>query len=98
MFGSNTINIDWTHISVIVVAVLVLFLQLWLCRRANNLFLKLIPIILLAISTIVFAIWSDRVGGWDAFGLMFFAVFSFALIFVCGLGWAIWAIRRKRNA
>lgn len=82
---------------VCIVAVLIFLLQIFLCFRAKQLFRKLLPVLLLAISTIVFSGASACVGGWDGMGLLFFALLSFGLMFVCGIGWAIWAIFRKRN-
>lgn len=90
-------EIDATTIFVLVISVFVLISQLLLCYKARKLFLKLIPIILLVISTIVFSVLSACIGGWDGMGLLFFALFSFGLLFVSGFGWAIWVIVRKRN-
>ena len=87
---------DGITIFVLVMAVMVLILQLLLCYRAKKLLMKLTPLIFLAVSTIVNAIMSARVGGWDGIGYLFFVLLSFGLMIDCGLGWLIWAIRRKR--
>ena len=95
MNGIGHFEIDATTVFVLVISILVLILQLLLCYKAKKLFLKLIPIILLVISTIVFSVLSACIGGWDGIGLLFFALFSFGLLFVSGFGWVIWAIKRK---
>ena len=97
MNGLDFLEIDATTIFVLAISVLVLILQLLLCYKAKKLLLKLIPIILLVISTIVFSVLSACIGGWDGMGLLFFVLFSFGLLFVSGFGWAIWVIARKRN-
>ena len=97
MNGIGFFEIDATTTFVLVISVLVLILQLLLCYKAKKLFLKLIPIIFLVISTIVFSVLSAFIGGWDGIGLLFFALFSFELLFVSGFGWAIWVIAKKRN-
>ena len=97
MNGIGFFEIDATTAFVLVISVLIFILQVLLCFKTKKLFTKLIPIISLVISTIVFAVLSACIGGWDGIGLLFVALFSFGLLFVCGFAWAIWAIRRKRN-
>ena len=97
MDAFNFIELDATTCFGLVVAVFVLSLQLFLCYKVKKLFLKLMPVILLVISTIVFSVLSNLIGGWDGIGLLFFALLSFGLLFVCGLGWAIWIMGRKRK-
>ena len=88
-------EIDFPTIVVLVSAIATLILQLLLCFKAKKIFIKLLPIVLLIVSTIVFSICSASINGWDGFGYLFFALLSFGLIFVCGIGWAIWASTKK---
>ena len=90
-------EIDIPTIVVFVSAIATLILQLLLCFKAKKIFIKLLPIALLIVSTIVFSICSASTNGWDGFGYLFFALLSFGLIFVCGIGWGIWAIIRNRR-
>lgn len=91
------LEIDFPTIVVFASAIVTLILQLLLCFKAKKIFIKLIPMLLLFASTIVFAICSTIINGWDGLGYLFFALLSFGLVLVCGLGWGIWAIIRKGN-
>ena len=93
--GKSYFEIDFPTIVVLVSAIATLILQLLLCFKAKKIFIKLLPIVLLIVSTIVFSICSASINGWDGFGYLFFALLSFGLIFVCGIGWAIWASTKK---
>lgn len=90
-------EIDATTVVVFISAISVLLLQLFLCFKVKRMLIKLLPIALLIVSTIVFSICSASINGWDGLGYLFFALLSFGLIFVCGIGWGIWATVRKRN-
>ena len=93
----STFEIDLPTIVVLISAIITLCLQLWLCRKAKSVFVKLLPIVLLTLSTIAFFVCAEYASGWDAFGYLFFALLSFGLLLVCGIGWGIWAIIRKTN-
>lgn len=95
--GESYFEIDFPIIVVFISAIATLILQLLLCFKAKKIFIKLLPIALLIVSTIVFSICSASINGWDGLGYLFFALLSFGLIFVCGIGWAIWAIIKKRS-
>lgn len=90
-------ELDYPTIVVFVSVIATLILQLLLCFKAKKIFIKLIPIALLIVSTIAFFICSTTINGWDGLGYLFFALLSFGLILVCGLSWGVWAITRKRN-
>lgn len=91
------LEIDFSTIVVFVSVIATLILQLLVCFKTKKIFIKLLPIALLMVSTIVFSICSASINGWDGLGYLFFALLSFGLILVCGLGWSVWAITRKRN-
>ena len=91
------IEIDATTAFVVISAAVVLVLQLVLCYKAKKLLPKLIPVLFLVLSTILFSVLSAIINGWDGLGLLFFALLAFGLLFVSGIGWAIWAIAGKRN-
>lgn len=91
------LEIDFSTIVVFVSVIATLILQLLVCFKTKKIFIKLLPIALLIVSTIVFSICSASINGWDGLGYLFFALLSFGLILVCGLGWSVWAITRKRN-
>ena len=86
------IEMDSTTVFALILCAIFLLLQLLLCFKARTQFLKLMPIALLVISTIVFSIWSACIGGWDSLDLLFFAILSVGLFFVCCIGWVIWVL------
>lgn len=95
--GEWHLEIDLPTIVVFVSVISALILQLLLCFKVKKIFIKLLPIALLIVSTIVFSVCSASINGWDGLGYLFFALLSFGLILVCGVGWGVWAIVRKRN-
>ena len=95
--GEWYLEIDFPTIVVFASTIATLILQLLLCFKAKKVFMKLLPIALLIVSTIVFSICSASINGWDGLGYLFFALLSFGLLLVCGLGWGVWAIIRNRS-
>ena len=91
------LEIDFPTMVVFISVISALVLQLLLCFKAKKIIIKLLPIALFIVSTIVFTFCSATINGWDGLGYLFVALLSFGLIWVCGLGWGIWAITRKRN-
>ena len=91
--------LDFDPASLVIIALVtsVFIIQLLLCLKAKKMLIKLVPIILLVISTVVFFICSMAVNGWDGLGYLFFALLSMCLIAVCGICWLIWAIAKSRN-
>lgn len=90
-------EIDPTITIILSSAIVAMLLQLWLCRKAKRILIKLIPIALLTLSTIGFSVCSAYIGGWDSFGYLFFALLSFGLIWVCGVSWFFCAAFGKSN-
>ena len=88
---------DFPAIVVCASVIVTLVLQILLCFKVEKVLMKLLPIALLVISTIVFSICSAIINGWDGLGYLFFALLSFGLILVCGIGWGIWTMIGKRN-
>ncbi len=95
--GEWYFDIDYSIIVIFISAIVALFLQLLLCYKAKRLFIKLLPIALLIVSTITLYICAASINGWDGFGYLFFALLSFGLVFVCGIGWGVWATAKNRN-
>ena len=95
--GEVTFEFDATTVVVLLSAAGALLIQLLLCFKAKGTFIKFLPMLLLTVSTVVFSVCSASINGWDGLGYLFFALLSFGLILVCGIGWGLWAIARKRN-
>ena len=91
------LELDFPTIVVFISVIAALILQLLLCFKAKKIFIKLLPIALLIVSTIVFCVCSATINDWDGLGYLFFALLSFGLIIVCGVAWGVWAIARKGN-
>ncbi len=97
MNNTYSFELDYTTVLVFISVIVTLLLQILLCFKSKRIWVKGLPAMLLVVSTIVFSVCSARIGGWDTFGYLFFAFLSIGLIFVCGIGWVIWSIVRKRN-
>ncbi len=90
-------ELDLPTFVIFVLAICVLTVQILLCFKVKRTFMKFIPMALLVVLTIVFSVCSASINGWDGLGYLFFALLSAGLIFVCGIGWGVWAIVRKMN-
>ncbi|MBO4979004.1 MAG: hypothetical protein J6D16_01205 [Clostridia bacterium] len=86
-----------TEVFLLILAVLTLALQLVLCFKAKSLALRLLPAILFAVATVVFFTLVFLTDGWDSLGFLLLALCSAMLLAVCGIGFAIWAIVKKRK-
>lgn len=86
-------NIEFTAV-VLFFAIIILPLQTLLCFRINNILIRLLPVIILSVTTIIFTVMSLIFNGWDGIALLFIAIFSGVMLFMCGIGWGIWAIAR----
>lgn len=93
-FNTNHFDLGVTAF-VVILSAIILALQFFLCYKTQKLLLKLIPLALCTVSLVLFSVLSTNVGGWDALGYLFFAIFSFGLIFVCGIGWGMAIIVKK---
>ena len=82
---------------VFITAAFTLTVQLFLCFKAKNKFLKFIPPLLYTVSTVVFCVISAHVNGWEGFGYLFFALVSFAMVIVCGISWLIYCFTKKQK-
>lgn len=84
-----------TDIFLLIVSVIFLLLQIFLCLKVKNVVLRLLPTAFFAVLTTVFAVMIFLVDGWDSIGFLFLAICSAFLLFACGIGWGIWAIFKK---
>ena len=84
-----------TDLFVLLVFVIVVLLQIFLCFKAKKNSVRLMPMYLPLISTIVFVTLGFIVDGWDGFGFFFLAICSAVLLVGSGIGWGFWAIIKK---
>ena len=86
-----------TEVFLLILAVLTLALQLFLCFKVRSLALRLLPAILFAVATVVFFTLVFLTDGWDSLGFLLLALCSAMLLAMCGIGWGIWGILRHRK-
>lgn len=84
-----------SDVFLLTISTIVLIIQLLLCFKIKNKFIKLIPVILFLISTIVFSIFIFILDGWNSVGCLLLAIGSLFLLFVCGISWIIWRFNMK---
>ena len=86
-----------TDIFVCVLAAVILLVQLLLCFKVKNKHIRLIPVYLFSILTVVFAALSVVFDAWDRVGCVLLAVCADFFLLVCGAAWAVWRIVKRRN-
>ena len=84
-----------SDVFLLTISTIVLIIQLLLCFKIKNKFIKLISVVLFLILTIVFSIFIFVLDGWDSVGCLLLAIGSLFLLFVCGISWIIWRFNMK---
>ena len=87
-------DIELTTAVLIFSIVVLLPIQLLLCFKIKSRAIRLLPVILLSIPTIIFVMMSVAITGWDGLGYIFLAIFTGFMLLMCGVGWGIWAISK----
>lgn len=90
-------NIEFTTFIAICSVLIILPMQLLLCIKIKNIFIRLLPSILLAVTTIFLFCMMYSAKDWDAIGYAILGVFSGVLLIVSGISWCIWAVVRAIN-
>ena len=93
-------NVELTTVTLFLSATVLLPLQLLLCFKVKSKLVRLVPVCLLVLPTVLFAVLSAMATGWDALGYLFLALFAGFMLLLCGVGWGIWGMIRliKRKA
>ena len=74
-------------------SILIVFpLQLLLCFKTKKLLLRLLPSLLLTVTTVFLFIMIRVTTDWDAFGYAILFVFSVVFLIFSGIAWGVWAI------
>ena len=84
-----------TDLLVLLVSVLLIALQLVLCFRVKNVWLRLSPCLLWTTVSVILVILSFFLDDWDRFGFLFLALCSAILLCMCGIAWGIWAVVKR---
>ena len=90
-------NIEFTTFIAICSVLIVLPMQLLLCFKVKNSFIRLLPSILLTITTIILFCLMCSAEEWDAIGYALLGVFSGVMLIVAGIAWCIWVVVRAIN-
>ena len=86
-----------SEVFLLVLSIIILSVQILLCFKSKKFFIKLIPVILLLILIVIFSVLIFVFDGWNSIGVLFLDICSLVLLVVCGIGWLIWFIVRKRR-
>lgn len=79
-------------LNMIIACLIILMIQLLFCFKANKLWIKLVPAIVIAIALAVSFILMLTATGWDSLMYIVFVMLFGALLLSCIAGFAIWAI------
>ncbi len=79
---------------ILAIAAALLPIQLLLCFKARRLIVRLLPVLLLLLATVILAVMLFTADGWDAFGYLILIYISGGMLAVCGLGWGIWGLSK----
>ena len=94
-------DIELTTFILIFAFVVLLPIQLLLCFKVKSKGIRLLPVMIFSVLTIIFVVKASTVSGWDSLGYTFFAIFTAFMLLICGSGWCIWGvtrlIKRKRE-
>lgn len=87
-------DIELTTAVLIFSIIILLPVQLLLCFKVKSKVIRLLPVILLSIPTLIFIGMAITIPGWDSIACIFLAIFTGFMIFMCGVAWGIWAITK----
>ena len=94
MFDIYIGSVNLAGLMILLAVLALLPLQLFLCFKGKNLFLRLLPVMLAASATAVFVILFFLSEGLRSLVWMVFSIYAAIPLFLCGLGWGIWAVTR----
>ena len=90
-------DIPFANCVIIFSLIVILPIQILICFKAKSIFVRFIPIIVLAAAMLIWIILGIAVAGWDGLLYLFFAVYMLFMIFVCGIGWGVWALIKYKG-
>ncbi|MBQ7920085.1 MAG: hypothetical protein IJ324_09125 [Lachnospiraceae bacterium] len=88
-------DVELTTLTLIMGIVLLLPIQLLLCFKVKSRTIRLLPVIILSVLVVTFIVMCLANPGWDGLVYIFLAIFAGIMMFMSGIGWAIWAIVKK---
>ena len=95
-------DVEITTFTLIFSIVVLLPVQLLLCFKVKSKVIRLLPVVIFFILTIISIVMSVTTAGsgWDGLGYIFLVIFTGFMMLMCGVGWGIWAISKlikKKN-
>lgn len=90
-------NVNLAVLTLIISVVFVLPAQLLLCFKAKRLTVRLLPVIILSGLIIDFIVMNFAAIGRDRLLYIFCTVYTAFMLFMCCIGWGIWAIACKKE-
>ncbi len=92
MVDLGFIKIDASNFIAIIIGIVIFALQMILLFKGKFLIIKLLPILLCAIASVVFIITTFTTEGWDALGWLLLFVFALIYLGVCAFAWVVYGI------
>ena len=77
--------------------VVLLPVQLLLCFKIRSKAIRLLPVIVLLISAIIFYCMGMSSNDWGGLGYLILAIFTGFMLFICGIGWGIWLLVTRKK-
>jgi len=97
MFDLYIGEIELTTVVLFFSIIILLPIQLLLCFKVKSKIIRLLPIIVLSIPTLIFIIMATTTQGWDVLGYIFLSIFTGFMMLICGVAWGIWAIIKHKQ-
>lgn len=94
MFDTWFGEIELTTLVLLLTLLVILPVQIFLCFRVKNLFIRLLPVILLSGLILIYVTMGMAYSGWDTVGYTLLAILTGFMLLVCGLIWGVWAVMR----
>lgn len=95
MFHTWFGEIELSTLALLLTLFIILPAQIFLCFRMENLFVRLLPVIVLSALILFYFVMSIMTAGsWDPFFFIVFAVLTGLMLLPCGIVWGIWAVVR----
>lgn len=79
-------DINWTTVILVITFLVILPLQLWLCKKAKRVIIRLLPAIVFAVTALILALVAYLVGSWEGLFILLLSLYSAFCAVVCMVG------------
>lgn len=94
MFDTWFGGIELTALALILTVFVLIPVQIFLCFRVKNLFIRLLPVLLLFSLILIYSLMGLAGSGWDTVGYTYLAIVTGLMLLPCGIVWGVWAVTR----